>query len=176
MRSATEMPDQSSSGGVSPARNTLLVMTRRRPASDGITQVYHSARPRAMVRSSAAAEPSKGGATATMVDSSEAQPKSRSVDPARAPYVRFAGSGLSSVRTDRFDSNDGPSRKAEAFSAAPIPSRRTSYGSASGPAWPRQSVSPHPMRYMPVRLRRKDAQVRVARTKVALGCLQNDWR
>jgi hypothetical protein len=56
MRSATEMPDQSSSGGVSPARNTLLVMTRRPPVSDVITPVYHNVRAWATARSGASAE------------------------------------------------------------------------------------------------------------------------
>ena len=64
MRSATEMPDQSSSGGVSPARNTLLAMTRRPPVSDDIVPVYHNGRDSATARSGASAQRGKGGAAA----------------------------------------------------------------------------------------------------------------
>lgn len=64
MRSAIGIPDQSSSGGVSPARNTRLVMTRRGPASDGMLRVYHSIRYQATARSGAPAEPPNDGAAA----------------------------------------------------------------------------------------------------------------
>jgi hypothetical protein len=170
MRSATEMPDQSSSGGVSPARNTLPVMTRRPPVSDVITTAYHNIRSWATARSGASCgcgrkvarrRPtvagfrgnSRAGADRTASPSSQPEPH----------CARVARSDLSSspaptvaMATTR--------RQERAARRRAHPSPRAAYASASDPARPRRIANSRSIRYMPVRIRSRHPHVRLGRT------------
>lgn len=179
MRSATEMPDQSSSGGVSPARNTLLVMTRRPPNSDVITSVYHNIRSWATARSGASAvyrkvarrQPTeaafRGNSRAGAAERRDhrASPSHTLCPRRRIRSVEFACSG-------GCNGNNVPSRRGGAPRCAPIPSRCARMRPRVVQRGRGRSRSPCAACLSELGL---DIPTSGLDVQVALGCLPNDW-
>jgi hypothetical protein len=163
MRSATEMPDQSSSGGVSPARNTLLVMTRRAPVSDVITSVYHNVRSWATARSGASAERPKVA---------RRRPTGAAFEGIRAPAPPEPRDHQASA------SHTCPRRKAPACRVRLH--RHSQWQRRAVKKGQRSRCAPTPSRCASCAIHSLELGLDIPTSdldvRVALGCLPNDWR